>query len=68
LEPEYRQKLLLSDLKELDADIICLQEVDNEVFESLKKSLDELYAGVRAQRPNEWADGLATFYKKAKFE
>ena len=51
----------------LDGDIVCLQEVDPFYFPYLVEELDTLgYDGVYKAHDSE--HGLATFYKRAKFE
>lgn len=75
---EYRRDMILRQLKETDADILCLQEVDGDTmteFLSPKLSYDG-YKGVywpktRAKTMHEkdakYVDGSAIFYKSSKY-
>ncbi|THU94152.1 hypothetical protein K435DRAFT_799104 [Dendrothele bispora CBS 962.96] len=76
---EYRKELILSDLRNYDADFICLQEVDIGQYEDyFTKNLSENgYTGIywpkgRAKNLSEHdrrrVDGCATFYKSHKFQ
>lgn len=57
-------------MKWLDADIICLQEVDPFYFPHLVKELSVLgYQGIfKRHREDLGSDGLATFYKSKVFK
>ncbi|KAF2864201.1 hypothetical protein K470DRAFT_209135 [Piedraia hortae CBS 480.64] len=77
LEWEHRRKLISDELRERDADILTLQEMDQESYEWFKPSLErEGYKGyfvakARAQtmaaKEAKTVDGCATFYKASKF-
>nr|XP_039249323.1 2',5'-phosphodiesterase 12-like [Styela clava] len=64
LESGYRRKLVLSQLAEYNADILCLQEVDENAYRSL--FLPELskhgYSGTFV-RKSDIPEGCATFYR-----
>lgn len=59
-----RSKMIISILMALDADILCLQEVDH--FDEVAALLGVSYDGVYACRTGHKADGLATFWKREK--
>ncbi|KAL9959572.1 hypothetical protein ACROYT_G032903 [Oculina patagonica] len=65
----HRHKLFMAELQWLDSDIICLQEVDTPYFsEILKEELSELrYEGLFAQKCMGTPEGVAVFFKQAKF-
>ena len=78
LEWEYRRDLILGEIKALDADIVCLQEVDQENYhEFFRRELAMGdYKGIfwpksRARTMTEseakLVDGCAIFYKSQKF-
>ena len=78
LEWEYRRDLILGEIKALDADIICLQEVDQENYHDFfrRELAMHDYKGIfwpksRArtmlEREAKLVDGCAIFYKGAKF-
>ncbi len=66
LEAEYRHALLLDRVAELDADILCLQEVEPAVHEAIAARLGAVYAAVyeaKRGRP----DGASVFIRRARF-
>lgn len=65
----HRHILLMAELRWLDSDIICLQEVDTSYFrEILKGDLSELgYEGLFAEKCMGIPEGEALFFKKNKF-
>ena len=66
---EYRKKALLELLAELDADILCLQEVDNYDKFWVRELSRFGYSGTYKQRNSDSKlDGCATFYRASKFE
>ena len=78
LEWEYRRDLILNEIQALDADIVCLQEVDQENYhEFFRRELaPHDYRGIfwpksRARTMTEpqarLVDGCAIFYKDRKF-
>lgn len=75
---DYRKRLILQEISDHDADIVCLQEVDRENFDDFfKRELDSKdYKGVfwpksRAKTMSEkeakLVDGCATFFKANKY-
>ncbi|XP_060577975.1 myb-like protein X isoform X2 [Ruditapes philippinarum] len=70
LQPEYRLKNVIGELKYLDSDIVCLQEVGPQFFnDQLLPSMKSLgYDGVHKKRNADYYDeGEATFYKTSRF-
>ncbi|KAG2449617.1 hypothetical protein HYH02_005150 [Chlamydomonas schloesseri] len=73
LEWEYRKPLLLQEIMEANADIICLQELNH--FEDLAQVLKELgYEGAFREKHASPAlkyeyppDGMAVFYRSGRF-
>ncbi|KDD76993.1 hypothetical protein H632_c46p4, partial [Helicosporidium sp. ATCC 50920] len=60
-----RRRSLVGELRDLDADVICLQEVEH--FAQLRHDLRALgYQGQYLQRTGGRVDGLATFWKPEK--
>ncbi|KAL8726016.1 MAG: hypothetical protein Q9166_006990 [cf. Caloplaca sp. 2 TL-2023] len=75
---DYRKGLILGEIKEHDADIVCLQEVDQEGYhEFFRRELAyQDYRGVfspktraktMADREAKFVDGCATFFKSNKY-
>lgn len=75
---DFRREVILNELKDHDADIVCLQEVDRESFDEYFRQ--ELavndYRGVfwpktraktMAEKDAKLVDGCATFYKGSKY-
>lgn len=68
LEWESRKKLLLPHILSLNGDILCLQEVENPVFDELMAELKpQGYQGIFARKGFGRQDGCATFYRGRKF-
>lgn len=73
-KPEYlrwdvRRKALMEVVRELDADILCLQEVDNYLHFWVKELQLLGYTGCYKQRnADSKNDGCATFFRTSKFE
>ena len=74
---EHRRDLVVNDIRERDADIVCLQEIDSDTFhEDFRATLAvNDYKGIfwqksRAQtmgeREAKLVDGCATFWKNSK--
>lgn len=74
----YRKDIILSEVKGYNADIVCLQEVDQERYnEFFKRELAQKdYRGVfspktraktMADKEAKFVDGCATFYKSKKY-
>ncbi|XP_028050379.1 2',5'-phosphodiesterase 12 isoform X2 [Monomorium pharaonis] len=69
LNIDYRKQLILKEIIGFNGDIICLQEVDKNVYEcDLLPSLYMLnYDGVYVTK-NDMSEGLATFFNQDRFE
>lgn len=70
LAVEYRHSLLMKEIRFLDSDILCLQEVQTDYFTStLKPALAELgYDGVHVPRhTTAYSEGEATFFRTKCF-
>jgi len=70
MEISYRKLLLLKELSGYQADIMCLQEVDEKVFEhDLKPILGHNghYEGVFSRKAGQVSEGLACFWNTEKF-
>jgi mRNA deadenylase 3'-5' endonuclease subunit Ccr4 len=66
LEPASRRRALLAHLVELNADVLCLQEVESGAFAEIADRLAPLgYAGLYSQKSGGKPDGCATFYRSA---
>src|SRR5436190_517476 len=63
LEPALRHCRLLDRLVRLDADILCLQEVEAAVFESIARHLPD-HQGQLARKRARQPDGCATFVRR----
>ncbi|KAI3369745.1 hypothetical protein L3Q82_024571, partial [Scortum barcoo] len=69
LQLDYRQNLIKKELAGYNADIICLQEVDNGVFlDSLTPALDAFGLDGVFRIKEKQHEGLATFYRRSKFQ
>lgn len=70
LQWNIRKELLLSELKRLNPDILCLQEVNEEHFgDFFLPQLHRLgYSGFYKKRTGQRKDGCATFFKREKFD
>ena len=66
LQWENRKNLLTKKITEINADIICLQEVETDAFEVLENSLKKSYSGVYYKKGYDKPDGCATFFRKDK--
>jgi mRNA deadenylase 3'-5' endonuclease subunit Ccr4 len=67
---EYRRKLILQEIRQYDADIVCLQEVQGPHWKALEDDMAALgYQGkfYGKTRGTTFADGCATLYKRNKF-
>ncbi|XP_013406259.1 2',5'-phosphodiesterase 12 [Lingula anatina] len=65
---DYRLPRILKELKEMDADVVCLQEVQACIYTNHLQSFMKTngYEGVFLQRQDDL--GEATFFKSSKFE
>jgi mRNA deadenylase 3'-5' endonuclease subunit Ccr4 len=65
---DFRKELLVNKLKDLQSEIICLQEVEPAAFDYLEKVLaDHEYNGIYQQKKNR-PDGCACFYNYKKLD
>ena len=75
---DYRKEVILNEVRDQDADIVCLQEVDRENFEDFfrRELAVNDYRGVfwpksraktMAEKEAKLVDGCATFYKGSKY-
>ncbi|KAH8412901.1 hypothetical protein KR009_006695 [Drosophila setifemur] len=71
LQIEYRKQLFLKELLGYHADVICLQEVDQRIFDTdLKEVLEQPphnFRGFLATK-GEAPEGVAIFYRTSRFE
>lgn len=68
LAPTYRRPLILGQILGLQADIICLQEVDASAFELvLLPGLKSAYQGSFANKAGAVREGEALFFKEDRF-
>jgi mRNA deadenylase 3'-5' endonuclease subunit Ccr4 len=62
---DQRKNLILQKILNSDPDVICLQEVDSEMFAFLTQELGHLgYFGERSFKPSKFDDGIVTFSRK----
>jgi mRNA deadenylase 3'-5' endonuclease subunit Ccr4 len=67
-DPDSRWPRLVETLAELDVDLACLQEVEEESFEVLHAGLTPLgYDGQFAPKGRNRPDGCATFWRTSRF-
>src|SRR6266567_3346963 len=68
LDPVRRAPALASFAKSLGVDILCMQEVEREVFAGLEAGLgDVCYDGKYALKGGNRPDGCATFFRLERF-
>jgi mRNA deadenylase 3'-5' endonuclease subunit Ccr4 len=69
LTPAWRVPALVQHISKLGADIICLQEVEPEIFVALRTTLGERgYGGQYARKLARRPDGVALFYRREILE
>ncbi len=69
LKWENRRNLLAKKITKINADIICLQEVEADAFEILEDSLQKKsYSGVYYKKGYGKPDGCATFFRRDKLK
>jgi mRNA deadenylase 3'-5' endonuclease subunit Ccr4 len=66
LDAARRRALLLARLTELDADLLCLQELEPDIHDELRARLDASHRGAYLQRPRR-PDGVAVFARRLLF-
>jgi CCR4-NOT transcription complex subunit 6 len=75
---EHRKDLILAEIRQRNADIVCLQEVDQENYNDFFRAelAHDDYRGVywprsraktMGEREAKFVDGCATFYKNSKY-
>lgn len=68
LRPQWRVLALLRHVEALKADLICLQEVEDETFAALRDRLEPLgYDGHYEPKGRGKPDGCASFFRKSLF-
>lgn len=68
LHIDYRKQLFMKEIAGYNADVLCLQEVDNSIFtHDLVPFLSESYQGNFSQKGENVLEGLAIFYHISKF-
>src|SRR3954470_3765630 len=68
LDPERHVPALVRHVAGLDADLLCLQEVEADVFEALQAGLGPAgYAGLCEFKGRGKPDGCATFFRTGVF-
>jgi mRNA deadenylase 3'-5' endonuclease subunit Ccr4 len=69
LNPSWRIPALLQHITKLQADIICLQEVEGEVFAALRSRMGASGYGAQYRRKNSGKpDGCAVFFRQDVFD
>ncbi|XP_046829334.1 2',5'-phosphodiesterase 12 isoform X3 [Vespa crabro] len=69
LDIDYRKQLILKELLGFNSDIICLQEVDNKIYDNdFMPTLSLLQYKSIFNTKNESSEGLAVFFNKERFE
>lgn len=68
LDPARRIPSVVRRVASLDADLLCLQEVEGELFSALQRGLNPLgYVGRYERKGRHKPDGCATFWREAAF-
>lgn len=69
LDPDYRTPALVRHLLALEADVLCLQEVEADVFDALRAALEPFaYSGHIEFKGRSKPDGCATFFRTTVFD
>jgi 2',5'-phosphodiesterase len=70
LDPLYRRPLVLYELLQYNADVICLQEVDDKMFTLCLQPAMNIagFEGVYTNKAGKVREGSATFWRKNKFK
>jgi endonuclease/exonuclease/phosphatase (EEP) superfamily protein YafD len=66
LEPARRHALLLARIEQLDADLLCLQELEPSIYDALRARLGATHHAAYAQRRGR-PDGSAIFARRSQF-
>lgn len=67
LEPASRRARLLARIEGLGSDLLCLQEVEPDIYEALRAHLDSTHASAYAKRAGR-SEGSALFARRSVFE
>lgn len=69
LHIDYRKQLIMKELLGYNADIVCLQEVDNKIFQHYLSPIlsSDGFKGQFYKKGKEVAEGLACFYRCSRF-
>lgn len=67
LDVTWRRPALVKHIQRRDADIICLQEVEQELFEVLSDALAPTHTATYASKGNHKPDGCATLFRSDLF-
>mmetsp|Transcript_11057 Transcript_11057/g.14403 ORF Transcript_11057/g.14403 Transcript_11057/m.14403 type:complete len:410 (-) Transcript_11057:1898-3127(-) len=67
---EYRQKLIINHVKEVNCDLLCFQEVDQDDFdgEFTKALQHQGFIGAYKKRTGDKCDGCAVYFKQSRFK
>ncbi len=68
LDPAWRRPALVEHIAKLDADVVCLQEVERATFEAIRERLAATHTGEYAQKLMWKPDGCAIFFRRGVFE
>lgn len=70
LDPLYRRPLVLQELLQYNADVICLQEVDDKMFHLCLQPAMNIagFEGVYTNKAGKVREGSATFWRKNRFK
>ena len=70
LQPGYRRPLVLQELLQYNADVICLQEVDQKMFSLCLEPALKLagFRGIYTNKAGKVREGAATFWRENRFE
>lgn len=68
LNPAWRIPALVQHIVKLDADILCLQEVEPEMLAALRASLGDRYGVQYARKRNHRPDGCAILFRQSHFQ
>ncbi len=70
LDPLYRRPLVLQEILQYNADVICLQEVDDKMFTLCLQPAMNIagFEGVYTNKAGKVREGSATFWRKDRFK
>lgn len=67
LSSEVRFRKIFDDIRTVQPDVICLQELESEPFEMFKTFLQTEYVGEYCKKPRGKPDGVAVFVRLSKY-